>query len=98
MKTVTVRYRTKPECATENEALIARVFEALAKEKPVGLRYLAMREAEGNVFVHVASVQEGIESPLTQLPAFQEFLAGIKERCQEPPLVLPMKVVGRFEG
>jgi hypothetical protein len=98
MKTVTVRYRTKPEFTGENEALIVRVFEALAKEKPVGLRYQAMREAEGNVFVHVANVREGIENPLTQLPAFQEFLAGIKERCEEPPMVVPMKLVGRYEG
>ena len=98
MKTVTVRYKTKPEFAVENEALIARVFEALAKEKPAGLRYQAMREEEGNVFVHVASVQEGIDHPLLKLLAFQEFQAGIKQRCEEPPTVLPMKLVGRFDG
>jgi hypothetical protein len=97
MKTVTVRYKTRPDCADENEALIARVFEALAKEKPQGLRYQAMREAGGNVFVHVASIEEGIDHPLLKLPAFQEFQAGIKSRCEEPPLVLQMKLLGRFE-
>ncbi|MBI2769090.1 MAG: hypothetical protein HYX47_05685 [Burkholderiales bacterium] len=98
MKTVIVRYKTKPECADENQALIARVFEALAKAQPAGLRYQAMRETDGCGFVHVASVEGGIDNPLMQVPEFKAFLAGIRERCEEQPATVQMNVVGRYPG
>ncbi len=37
--TKVVRYRTKPECADENERLIRDVFAELADARPDGLQY-----------------------------------------------------------
>lgn len=99
MKTTVVRYTVHPEHAQENAALIAAVFEALQREKPAGLSYMAMRGADGVTFTHVASVDAALaEHPLTSLPAFQAFVAGIRQRCAETPQQLESAVLGRYHG
>ncbi|WP_280155551.1 hypothetical protein [Piscinibacter sp. XHJ-5] len=99
MKTTVVRYKTFPERADENAALIAQVFAALERQQPAGLRYEAMRGRDGVTFTHVASVDEApAQHPLTSLPEFQAFLAGIRERCVEPPVQVESVVLGRWES
>lgn len=97
MKTSIVRYRTHPEHAEENAALVRDVFTALERARPAGLRYQAFRAADGVSFLHVVSVDETLaEHPLTSLPAFQAFVAEIRRRCEEPPADAPATVVGRY--
>ena len=99
MKTVMVRYKTRPECTADNEALVASVFQALAKDGPKGLRYQVMREADGRTFVHLATRPDTAEgNPLLQVEAFRQFVAGIKDRCEEPPVTMEMRILGVFEG
>lgn len=99
MKTTVVRYKTHPRHADENTALIGAVFGALERETPAGVRYQAMRGGDGVTFVHVVSVDETLAAhPLTSLPEFQAFLAGIRERCEEPPLAVEAAVLGRYMG
>lgn len=99
MKTTIVRYKTLPEHADENAALIAAVFEGLARARPAGLRYQAIRSQDGLSFTHVASIAEGLaDHPLTSLPEFQAFTAGIGKRCAEPPLQLKSALIGSYAG
>lgn len=99
MKTVMVRYKTRPECAADNEALIRNVFDALARERPSGLQYRAFRLADGVSFVHLARIEEREDGhPLLKLEAFQQFLAGIRARCEEPPASQELTPLGRFES
>lgn len=93
--TKVIRYRTKPECADENERLIRAVFAQLAAHNPEGLRYAAFRLDDGVSFVHVAQV-DGDENPLIALAAFGEFQAGIKDRCVEGPTPADATVIGSF--
>ena len=66
-----VRYETKPDRADENQALIEKVFAALANDGPAGLRYASFRLADGVSFVHVASVStDDGTNPLTATPVF----------------------------
>ena len=93
--TKVIRYRTKPECADENERLIRAVFAELAKENPDGLRYAAFRLDDGVSFLHVALL-DGAENPLATSAALGEFQAGIKDRCAEGPLPADATVVGSY--
>ncbi len=97
MKLVAVRYRLKAERAAEHEALLARVFEELAAARPPGLRYRALRLADGVSFVHLAEHADGA-NPLTALPAFKAFVANIRERCEEPPIAADAAELGAYVG
>ena len=96
---VMVRYKTKPERAAENEDFIKKVFAALDRTKPPGIQYSSYKLADGVSFVHVASYEmEDGNNPLTSIPEFKAFTAGVKDRCEEPPVTVEMTVVGRYSA
>jgi hypothetical protein len=94
-----VRYKLKPDRVDENERLVRAVYQELAERRPAGLRYATFKLEDGVSFVHLAS-QEGEESPLGRIDAFARFQEGIRERCDEPPVVVKLDEVGsfRFDG
>lgn len=97
MKTTLIRYKTLPQHADENAALVAAVFQALDRCRPAGLRYQALRSRDGLSFTHVVSVDETLpEHPLASLPEFKAFVAGIGARCSDPPLQVESGLLGRY--
>ena len=99
MRTVMVRYRVKPDRVAENEQLVRAVYAELADTAPEGFHYATFREDDGVSFVHVAN-HETEHNPLTQSAAFARFQDGIRERCDQPPVVTELDPVGayRFTG
>ena len=99
MKSVVVRYTVKsPEAAAENERLIRAVFDQLARDDVIGVRYQVFKAADGVSFTHVSAF-DGVEgNPLTKLQAFKDFTAGIAHRCEEPPVTTQVEAVGRFDN
>jgi hypothetical protein len=97
MRTVMVQYKVKPESAAENERLIKEVFAQLARDKVPGVSYQVFKLADGMGFVHVSSSQAQ-ENPLTQLEAFKNFTADIKDRRLVHPETVEMQVVGAYDG
>jgi hypothetical protein len=95
MKQVIVRYKVKKERVEEHEALVRAVFKELARTAPAGLRYVALKQADGVSFVHVAFV-EAAKNPLDAIAAFTAFTAKIGERCDEPPKVEDLTKVGGY--
>jgi quinol monooxygenase YgiN len=96
MRTVIVRYKVKPDRADENEGLVRAVYDELAEAQPGGLRYATLRLDDGVSFVHLAEMEDGA-NPLTEVAAFQRFSENVRERCDEPPVVTDVKVVGSFK-
>jgi hypothetical protein len=90
-----IRYRTKPECADENQRLIEAVFAELDQLGATGFAYASFRLDDGVSFVHVV-VEDGTdaEPSLGSLPAFQAFQAGIAERCDEQPVAAGATLIG----
>lgn len=98
-KTTLVRYKTHPQHAAENAALIARVFAALARDKPAGVRYQVLCAEDGVSFTHVVTLEDGLAvHPLTSLPEFKAFVADIATRCETAPQQVPSTVLGRYPG
>jgi hypothetical protein len=98
MSVAVVRYRSKPDRADENQALVEKVFGELHANRPVGLRYATFRLADGASFVHVATIETADGSnPLTQTPAFVEFLREIADRCEEGPVAAEATIVGSYQ-
>ena len=95
MKTIMVRYKTHPEHAEKNAALVRAVYEELRTQAPAGLRYATYLMPDGVSFVHLAT-HDNEPSLLTSLPAFKAFVEAIKERCVEPPVSSEVSVVGSY--
>jgi hypothetical protein len=97
MSVVVVRYRTRPDRADENQALVEKVFAELAAARPEGLRYATFRLADGEQFVHVAEVHTADgANPLAGIAAFAEFQRDILERMAEGPVVADATLVGSY--
>lgn len=94
---IMVQYRVKSDRADENEALIARVFEALTREKPAGIRYASFKAADGVSFTHLAIVETADSTnPLVALEAFKRFVSAIRDRCEVPPVTIELGAVGSY--
>ena len=97
MKTVMVRYKVKPGRVAENEGLIVKVYEQLKNENPQKLRYATYKLDDGVSFVHLATIQSDGTNALTEISAFKDFVSGIKDRCDEPPVTTAVTCVGFYE-
>jgi hypothetical protein len=95
MTRVMVRYQVKPEQVARNEELVRAVYEELHRVAPGGLRYATFKLPDGLTFIHLADT-DGEGNPLTSLDAFKAFQAGVRERCDEPPVVTELSEVGSF--
>jgi len=97
MKKVMVRYKVKGDKVEENQSYIEKVFAELQGSKPAGLRYASFKLEDGLTFVHIASIEtEDGENPLLQSSAFKAFQAGIRDRCEEPPVAVELGEIGSY--
>lgn len=96
-KKLIVRYKVKADKANENQEYIRKVFEELHKNGPQGLRYASFKLSDGVSFVHIVSVEtpDG-RNPLIETPAFKAFDLGIRDRCEEQPVLMEMTEVGSY--
>ena len=95
MKHVMVSYRVRPDRAEENETFVRAVYEELQANEPAGLRYATFKLEDGVSFVHIAETEDE-HNPLPRMEAFKAFQAGIRDRCDEPPVVTELTEVGSF--
>jgi hypothetical protein len=86
MKRTLIRYKTKPEMAETNAALIAEVFAELKASRPDGVRYLSLR-LDDDSFVHLVETQTDAATTLPNLTAFKAF---------QPPQVGSATIVGNY--
>ena len=97
MKVTVVRYKVKADRAQENIDFISAVFAELKEKSPPGLRYASFNLEDGVSFVHVAAVDDALESnPLPQMETFKRFAADIQDRCEEPPAASSATIVGAY--
>lgn len=97
MERYLVRYKLKPERASENENYIKEIFQQLQNESPVGIRYASFKLDDCVSFVHIASIEtEDGENPMSNLSTIQNFLSEIKERCDEPPILSELNELGSY--
>lgn len=97
MRRVMIRYKVKPDQVERNEELVRAVYEELERVKPEGFRYTTVKLDDGVTFVHIASHETPDSSnPLQQVAAFQRFQEGIRDRCDEPPVLSEFETVGSY--
>lgn len=96
MRTIVVRYETKPDRADENQRLVEKVFTELAERQPDNFSYISLRLEDGVSFVHVVVETDGGSNPisLTDIDAFAEFQRDIADRCAVQPVASGARIVG----
>jgi hypothetical protein len=95
MKRTLIRYKTRPEMADTNAALIAAVFAELKAARPQGVRYLSLR-LDDDSFVHLVETENDATVTIPSLASFKAFQSGIRERCIEPPQASGAIIVGNY--
>lgn len=93
-----VRYKLKADRVAENEAFVVRVFEELKRVAPQGLHYATFKLDDGVSFMHLVyrHTPEGSPNQLTSLESFKAFAAGVRDRCEEPPVTTEVKEIGSY--
>jgi hypothetical protein len=79
---------------------VEKVFAQLSERAPTSFDYTAMRLDDGVTFVHVVTEHEDAApgESLADLPAFQEFVAGVGARCEVQPVASAAHVVGAYRA
>ncbi len=99
MSATIVRYRLKSDRIEENVAYVEAVFAELADAAPAGVRYATFQAEDGVSFTHVAVFDTpDAQGALGATAAFGRFVAEIGERCEEPPLAVPQRIIGSYRA
>ena len=91
-----VRYKVRPDRADENVSLVKAVYAQLPEEKPEGLHYATFRLPDGVSFMHLVVETDQPGRILGEVAAFKAFSADIESRCEEPPVVTELTLVGSY--
>jgi hypothetical protein len=93
-----VRAKVKADNAAEVEAAAKTSFSALEDAQPQGVRYTSCRLPDGETFVALLELEEGMENPLPSIPAFVEFQEKLKGWLVEPPVPEQLTIVGSYRS
>ena len=86
MKTVNLKYTTRPEFAEQNQINIKTVMTDLQKLNHSGINYNACLGADGKTFIHTAFFKSDEDQQLlNELPSFRHFQEQLKTSGLESP-------------
>lgn len=91
-----VRYKVRAGRGDENAALVEAVYEQLSRERPEGLHYATFRLPDGVSFMHLVYETDQPGRILNEVAAFKAFVTDIESRCDEPPAVTELTLVGSY--
>lgn len=97
MNVLMVRSKIRSDSVGDVEAAVTRMFDAIRNAQPEGVHYASCRTPDGETFVALLQLDEGIENPLGALPEFLEFQENLKNWMAGPPVVEQLTVVGSYE-
>jgi hypothetical protein len=91
-----VQAKIKAEGVTDVQAAAKKMFAAIDAAQPEGIRYASCLLPDGETFVALLQVDEGVENPLPGFPEFREFLEGVEDSRAEPANVQLLTVIGSY--
>jgi hypothetical protein len=88
--------KVKGENVTDLQAAASKMFAAINEAQPEGIRYAWFVLPDGDTFVALAQLDDGVENPIPGFPEFQEIQEGLEGWLAEPPSSEAMTVVGSY--
>ena len=96
MSVMMIRAKVKDESVADVEAEVGKMFSAIEKAEPQGVRYASCRLADGSTFVILPELEDGTENPLPAVPEFRQFQESLRGWISEPPVPEQLTVVGSY--
>lgn len=96
MSVLMVRARIRPGSVAEIQAAVKDMFRAIEEVRPDGVRYASSRLPDGETYLILLEVEDGIANPLQNLAAFRAFQENLKKWLAEPPTVENLTVIGSY--
>ena len=91
-----VQAKVRRESVTDVQAAAKKTFAAIDAAQPEGIRYASCLLPDGETFVALLQLDDGVENPLPGFPEFREFLEGVEASRAEPADVQPLTVIGSY--
>lgn len=93
-----VRYKIDAERVAAVDAAVERLFAALQREQPAGIRFTYGRQADGQTYVALLELDDGADNPLLASPAARSFQEELRGHVAAPPLPEPLTVIGAYRS
>jgi hypothetical protein len=88
--------KIKTEGVADVGAATEKMFAAINATQPDGIRYASLLLADGETFVAIVQVDDGVENPIPGLPEFGELQDLVNGLRAEPTAVQSLTVVGSY--
>ena len=88
--------KIRAESVTDVQAAAQKMFAAINAAQPEGIRYAWCVLPDGETFVALVQVDDGVENPIPGLPEFREIQEGVEDWLAEPPNTQPLTVIGSY--
>jgi hypothetical protein len=88
--------KIKAERAADVQAATEKMFAAINAVQPDGIRYASLLLDDGQTFVAVVQVDDGVENPIQGLPEFRELQEVVEGSRATPTSVQSSRVVGSY--
>jgi hypothetical protein len=96
MSVLMAQAKIKAENVTDVQAAGKKMFAALNAAQPEGFRYAWCLLPDGETFVALVQVDDGVENPLPGLPEYRELQEVLKDWLAEPSNSQPLTVIGSY--
>lgn len=96
MSVLVIRAEVQEHRAAEAEAATKKMFSAIEKAHPEGLRYASLKLTDGVTFVAIVEIADGVEDPRLGLPEYREFQESLPSWTVEPGAIERAEVVGSY--
>jgi hypothetical protein len=96
MQVLMVQSKIKAEGVSDVEAAVRKVLGALDAAQPEGLRYASLLTSDGETFVALRQVDDGVTNPLEDLPEYTEMLETVGGMRAAPPVVDILTLTGSY--
>ena len=91
-----VQSKVNAERVDDILAAAKKTFAALDDAQPEGIRYASAVLPDGETFLALLALDDGVENPLPSVAEFREFLELVEASRAAPPDVQPLTVVGSY--
>jgi hypothetical protein len=96
MRVRMVESKIDAEGVADVEAAVEKLRLALDAAQPEGIRYASFFLPDGETFVKLVQVEDGLDNPLQDLEEYQELLEVVEDSRAHPPSVQSWSIVGSY--